>query len=234
MERPPCHRSLRWEERGHQEATQVWKLLLQLQGVLFFSIVLLALVEYRFRWVDIGSEGSCSHFKDIGLKDKIDGSIGFPEASLIQPGGPDLPYLILADDAFALKILLMKTFSKVGMTRPEMIANYRTSRRMVENAFGILSSLFIVFHEAILVHGKGVKDIVLACVVLPKMLRAQRGVGGWAKRDLEDEEIPCDLEDDDEGHGHDRNPPNSAKEQRNYLKRWFNIAGAGPWQDVKV
>ena len=43
------------------------------------------------------------------LRGKIDdGSIGFPEAEPIESGGPDLPYFILADDAFALKTWLMK------------------------------------------------------------------------------------------------------------------------------
>ena len=37
-----------------------------------------------------------------------------------------------------------------------------------------------------------------------------------------------------DGGGHDWNPANSAKEQRDYLKDWFNHAGAVPWQDGKV
>ena len=61
------------------------------------------------------------------------------------------------------------------------------------------------------------------------MLRAQRGAGGWVEGDLD--EIPREL-DGDEGDGHDRNHPNNGKEQRDYLKRWFN--GAVPWQDGKV
>ena len=68
----------------------------------FFFIVLLVLVdvEFRFRWVDIGTEGSCSDdhiFNDSQLKEKIeDESIGFTEASPIEPDGPDLPYFIPA------------------------------------------------------------------------------------------------------------------------------------------
>ena len=72
----------------------------------FFSVVLIALVEYKFRWVDIGTQGSCSDaqiFNHVELKEKIeDGSIGFPEAEPIEPGNPDLPYFILGDDPFSL------------------------------------------------------------------------------------------------------------------------------------
>ena len=80
----------------------------------FFSVILMALVdaEYRFRWVDIGTEGSCSDaqiFNISELRNKIeDGSVGFPEAEPIEPDGPDIPYFILVDDAFALKTWLMK------------------------------------------------------------------------------------------------------------------------------
>ena len=72
-------------------------------------MVLMALVdaEYMLRWMDIGTDRSCSDaqiFNNGELREKIeDGSIGFPDAESIEPGGPDLPYFILAEDAFALK-----------------------------------------------------------------------------------------------------------------------------------
>ena len=75
----------------------------------FFSIVMLALVDgqYKFRWVDVGTEGSCSDaqiFNASQLKRRIeDGRIGFPDPAPITQGGRDVPYFILADDAFALK-----------------------------------------------------------------------------------------------------------------------------------
>ena len=64
------------------------------------------------------------------------------------------------------------------------------------------------------------------------MLRCQRG--GRAERDMEDEEIPCQLENGEEDDRHDRNPPNSAKEQRDYLREWFNGNGAVAWQDDQL
>ena len=102
----------------------------------------------------------------------------------------------------------------------------------VENAFGILSQRFRVLSNTILVHPDRVRVIVLACVVLHNMLRRERGAGGAS--DLEDEEIPCGIDDGGEGPGPDRNPAKSAKEQRGYLKDWLNGAGVVPWQDARA
>ena len=118
-----------------------------------FSIVMLALVDghYKFRWVDTGTTGSCSDaqiFNACQLNRKIeDGRIGFPDPAPITQAGRDVPYFILADDAFALKTWLMKPYGRRMLTREERIANnYRISRgrRVVENTFGILVSRFRV------------------------------------------------------------------------------------------
>ena len=79
---------------------------------------MLALVDgqYRFRWVDVGTAGSCSDaqiFNTCHLKRKIDdGSIGFPDPAPITQGGRDVLYFILADDVFALKTRLMKPYGR--------------------------------------------------------------------------------------------------------------------------
>ena len=84
MDRPPCHWSVGWKACGHQEATNH-----NYKGL--FAIVLMVIVDaqHSFKWVDIGTQGSCSDsqtFNDSELKDKIeDGTIGFPEAFPIQP-----------------------------------------------------------------------------------------------------------------------------------------------------
>ena len=116
------------------------------------AMVMLALVDgqYNFRWVDVGTARSCSDtqiFNTWHLKRKIDdGSIGFPDPAPITHSGEDVPYFILADDVFALKTWLMKPYGRKMLTREERIANCRISwgKRVVENAFGILVSGFMM------------------------------------------------------------------------------------------
>ena len=111
----------------------------------FFSIVMWGLVDgdYKFRWVDAGTVGSCSDaqiFNTSRLKANIeDGSMGVP--CTITQGGPDVSYFILADDTFDMKTWLMTAYGKRMLTIEEIIANYRISsgRRVVENAFEIMA-----------------------------------------------------------------------------------------------
>ena len=101
------------------------------------SIVMFPLVDgqYKFRWVDAGTEESCSYgqiFNASQLKRRIeDGRIGFLDPAPITQGGPDVPYFILADYSFALKTWLMKRYGRRMLTREERIANYRIPRGML-------------------------------------------------------------------------------------------------------
>ena len=94
-----------------------------------FSIVMLVLVDgqYKFRWVYAGTAGSCSDaqiFNTSQLKRRIeDGRTDFPDPAPITQGDQDVPYFILADDAFALKTWLMKPYGRRMLTREERIAN---------------------------------------------------------------------------------------------------------------
>ena len=100
----------------------------------YFSMVLLALVhaDYKFLWVNVGSSGSSSDtqiFNHSKLKRRIENvTLGIPPPEPLGPGGPDLHYFLLGDDAFALMPSLMKPYSRHQLTREERIANYRISR----------------------------------------------------------------------------------------------------------
>ena len=90
----------------------------------------------------MGTAGSCSDqiFNASRLKRRIDdGTIGFPDPAPITQGGKDVPYFILADDAFALKTWLMKPYGRRMLTREERIANY-----MVVNSLGRMMMMCLV------------------------------------------------------------------------------------------
>ena len=148
----------------------------------YFSVVLLALVDadYKFLWVNVESSGSSSDaqiFNRSKLKRRIEnGTLGIPPPEPLGPGGPDMHYFLLGDDAFALMPWLMKPYSRCQLTREERIANYRISRvrRVVENSFGILVKSFRVLLTTMEQKPKVVRDIVLTCVVLHNMLRSHR------------------------------------------------------------
>ena len=113
----------------------------------FHSIVLMALVDsgYKFLYVDIGAEGSASDggtWNHCSLHEAVEMEIaGVPEPATMPNDDHPVPYHFVADDAFALRTWLMKPYPHRSQNDRERIYSYRLSRarRVVENAFGILS-----------------------------------------------------------------------------------------------
>ena len=89
----------------------------------YFSLVLLALViaKYKFLWVNVGVSGSSSDaliFNRSKMKRKIEnGTLVLPPPESMGPGGPDLYYFLLEDDAFTLIPWLVKPYSRRQLTR---------------------------------------------------------------------------------------------------------------------
>nr|CAI5856172.1 unnamed protein product [Callosobruchus analis] len=106
-------------------------------------MVLLAVVYARYQFImcDFGVNGRISdggvlqNTTFYELENKIDESV--------KKSSKILPYVFVADDAFALRLDMMKPFRQADLNSKERkIYNYRVSRarRIVENAFGILVS----------------------------------------------------------------------------------------------
>ncbi len=116
----------------------------------FHSIVLLGLVDadYKFIWADVGTNGAASDaqiFTDSDLKVAIESNVtGFPPADLLPNDDRATPYFIIGDDAFSLRTWMMKPYGKRGLPIAERVFNYWLSRarRIVENAFGLLTIRF--------------------------------------------------------------------------------------------
>ena len=141
-------RCTRWETHGLKFPERSGSRFYNYKG--FYSIVLMALVDadYKFLWVEVGSNGAASDaqiFNDCDLKLAMDrGTLGIPAPDHLPNDDRYIPYYIIADDAFSLQTNLMKPFGQRNLSREKRIFNYRISRarRIVENAFGILSNIF--------------------------------------------------------------------------------------------
>ena len=217
----------------------------------FFSIVLMALVDadYKFLFVDSGCNGSSSDggtFKTCPLGVAMqDGTVGLPEHDALPNDDQPIPYYIIADDAFALNTWLMKPFSHRQLTREERIFNYRLSRarRVVENAFGILSNRWRCMLTVMPQTPERVTTISIACCVLHNLIRLRFPAAQNEVLDAEDEDhnlIPGAWRQDqnlpDVGDiNRERNPGRAAKNLRCYLKTYLNSpAGSVPWQQDMV
>lgn len=144
----------------------------------FFSIVLLAICDakYCFTFVDIGQYGSGN---DSGVLKQSKISKGFendqfniPTASKITGLDEKLPYYLVGDEIFPLKVWLQRPFPG-PLDESKRIFNYRLSRarRTIENAFGILAARWRIFRHPIRADVETVESIVQACVCLHNYLQ---------------------------------------------------------------
>lgn len=125
--------------------------------------------NYLFTLVDIGAYGKESDatvFKNSGLCDAItNNKLKLPEATPISEADDDvLPYVIVADEAFALLDHVMRPFGKNSLTTRRKVYNYRHSRvrRYIECAFAIMSNKWRIFHRPMNVRVCLAEDIIKA------------------------------------------------------------------------
>lgn len=133
-----------------------------------YSIILFAMVDddYNFTFVDIGANGRASDsavFRDSKLNEGLENeSIGLPKKAVI-----------VGDDAFPLRLNLLKPYSRRLLNKEELVFNYRLSRarRVSENTFGILVWRFGIFLRAINQTPNRVDKVVWAACTIHNWLR---------------------------------------------------------------
>lgn len=145
-----------------------------------FSIVLMAAVDanYNFIFVDVGSQGRISDggvFKNTKLFKKIkENSLELPPPKELPGRQIKVPYFFVADNAFALPENIMKPYSgDHDKGSAKRIFNYRLSRsrRVVENAFGVISAVFRVLRKPMLLKPEIAQLVVLTIIHLHNYLR---------------------------------------------------------------
>ncbi|KYM96257.1 hypothetical protein ALC62_13073 [Cyphomyrmex costatus] len=224
-----------------------------------YSIVLLAMCDanYIFVSVDIGASGRQSDggiFKHSLLGQKLEtNAMDLSAPKPLWEDGPDLPYIIVADEAFPLTPYLLRPYSgKDGLCTEQRIYNYRLSRarRMIENTFGILASQWRIFRKPILASVENVLKIVQATICLHNYLRKNNinNRGNYGSPELVDREdenhnvIPGvwrrtitndSAFNDINSCGTNTNSRISAA-IRNHFCDYFNEEGAVSWQFLQI
>lgn len=146
----------------------------------FCSLVLLGVsdADYCFIYTNIGSQGRISDggvLKNTDLWRDIESSnLQLPTESPLPGRFIKVPYVFVADDAFALHQHFLKPYpgdQEAGSTK--RIFNYRLSRarRIIENVFGILSSVFRVLRQPLLLKPEKCVTVVQTCTYLHNFLR---------------------------------------------------------------
>lgn len=129
--------------------------------------------NYRFLMVDIGAQGR--HSDGGTFRNSLMGQMFYgDEMDLPQPAplsedhDEDMPYMIVADEAFQLNKLTIRPYPGRGLTEEQRIMNYRISRarRVVENAFGIMAAMWRIFARAMNTSLSTTESIVKAVVCL--------------------------------------------------------------------
>lgn len=147
----------------------------------FHSVVLLAVVDARYRFVaiDVGSygrEGDAGIFLKSAIRQQmIDGSFNIPPPSAIPDTNIVLPNVVLGDEAFSLTTNMMKPYPQKQTIHDQTkaIYNYRhcRARRTSENAFGILCQYFRVFYTPIAVSPEVADNLIVSACIFHNMLR---------------------------------------------------------------
>lgn len=149
----------------------------------FFSIVLFALVDadYNFLFANIGCQGRISDggvFKSSSLWKRLErNKLNIPEPERLPGRQKLVPYVFLADDAFALHENIMKPYAGVhAKGSMQRVFNYRLSRarRIVENAFGIVSAVFRVLRKPMLLEAEKASIVVSSTIHLHNFLRKSK------------------------------------------------------------
>lgn len=179
--------------------------------------------------------------------------LNLPDPAAVEAGGPSLPYVFVADEAFPLKENLLRPYPGRQIPERQRLFNYRLSRarRIIENAFGIFCQKWRIFRSPIIGLPQNVISYLKAALVLHNWLRKLEAPLNPNQRKY----CPPTYEDRDGKAGRitkgkwradaTANPPSnllpvqrlgsnnhtlSAADVRESFLRYFTTTGSLPWQ----
>ena len=100
-----------------------------------------------------------------------EGTVNLPLPCCLRGGNKQMSYVLVGDDAFALKPYLMKPDAQQGLGAEKRVYNYmhNRARRILENLFGILANRWRFTRN--LLHPDVIEVLVSAALVLHNFLR---------------------------------------------------------------
>lgn len=142
------------------------------------SIVLMAIVdaEYNFLYVDVGCNGRVSDggvFGNCSFQRALQcNELNLPQPKPLEGRQENVPFVLVADDAFRMQKHLLKPYPGKNLSAGQRIFNYRLSRarRIVENAFGIMTKRFQIFSRSSRLNAEKTTSTTLACCALHNFL----------------------------------------------------------------
>ncbi|KAM4052832.1 recQ-mediated genome instability protein 1 isoform 2-T2 [Anomaloglossus baeobatrachus] len=151
----------------------------------YFSVLFLALVDSRNHFVAVHTvaDGSTTDARMLSAtrngQQILTAQLCLPNARpLPRTTGSPVPFVIVADEAFAVTTNVLRPFPKRGLDTRKRIYNNRLSRarHYVNCTFGILSSKWRVFLRAFQLDVDVVESIIKACCILHNYLRLHEAV----------------------------------------------------------
>lgn len=208
--------------------------------------------QYRFLCVDIGKPGSESDggvFARSAMGRSFEQyALHFPKPRPLEHHGPEMPFVLVGDEAFPLKPYLMRPYPRIaGLDYAKKVFNYRLSRarRVVENAFGILANRWRILRRPFKASLENTTAYVSACIALHNFL-----LSGAQSRPIYSPPGLADFEDelrdvfdgdwrDDDGAGLNsighrlgsNNYKRQSAEVRKLYTHYFVTGGVVPWQE---
>lgn len=133
--------------------------------------------RYAFTVIDIGATGRQSDggiFSRSEMRKRFnEGRMGVPNPASIQDSDTVLHFVAVGDQAFPLTTYLMTPYPENNkLSLDQRIFNYRLSRarRIIENAFGILTARWMILRRTIDANVETIEAIVKATICLHNYL----------------------------------------------------------------
>lgn len=156
--------------------------------------------QYRFIYIDVGAYGRESDggiFSESNFGRRMNSNtLNLPEKAYIPGTDVESPFVFVGDEAFPLKPNLMRPYpgnyilnsqqhevpnlnsnslslSGLRLSQEKRVYNYRLSRarRIVENAFGILSARWRIFRKPMEMNPTNVDIVIKATIALHNFLK---------------------------------------------------------------